>query len=258
MPRPWPFPISCLECPASLLCASQKMSADIVRCPQIARTSVFILPMRKPRPREAERAPGALSEAGISLGLSCSEAGVLSIHPSGAGRTGSSHWQTQSLCPGTAGVPVAAEQCQASDVGQSLLKQPEKHLLTRWPSLGSITNDKSYLLIICDFWGQPRFPFRDKYFLGDSFPPPTQPPPPETKSKAQGSPDSSGQPQVPPSPSRAGFLPGPVPSLHASRSEILRFLFHLFLAFVFSEGFLNVHLAESCLKSLSERLEDRK
>lgn len=160
--------------------------------------------------------------------------------------------------PSAAGVLAAAEQCQASDVGQSLPKQPEKHLLTRWPSLGSITNDKSYLLIICDFWGQPRFPFRDKYFLGDSFPPPTQPPPPKKKSKVQGSPDSSGQPQVPPSPSRAGFLPGPVPSLHAPGSEILGFLFHLVLVFVFSEGFLNVHLAESCLKSLSERLEDRK
>lgn len=169
-----------LECPASLLCANQKTtSVDTVECPQGTRTSVFILQMRKSRPREAEDVPGVLSEAGITPGLSCLEAGVLSIRSSGAGHPGSSHWQTQSLCPGTAGVPEAAEQCQASDVGQSLPKQPEKHLLTCWPSLGSITNDKLYLLIICDFWGQPRFPFRDKYFLGDSFPPPTQPPPPE-------------------------------------------------------------------------------
>lgn len=99
MPCPWPLPISCLECPASLLCASQKTFADIVQCPQVARTSVFILQMRKPRPRESECVLGALSEAGITLGLSCSEAGVLSICPSGAGHAGSSHWQTQSLCP---------------------------------------------------------------------------------------------------------------------------------------------------------------
>lgn len=174
--------------PPSFVPTKKTTSVGIAECPQGARTSVFILQMRRPRPREAEGVPGALSEAGITPGLSCLEASVLSIRPSGAGHPGISHWQAQSLCPGTAGVPAAAEQCQASDVGQSLPKQPEKHLLTRWPSLGSITNDKSYLLIICDFWGQPRFPFRDKYFLGDSFPPPTQLPPPQNEKRSAGEP----------------------------------------------------------------------
>lgn len=98
-----------------------------------------------------------------------------------------------------------------------------KHLLTRWPSLGSITNDKSYLLIICDFWGQPRFPFRDEIFSRRFLPPPTQPPPPKRKAKRRGSPDWLRSAAGPRQPLELEFTPGPVPSLHASGVKSLGF-----------------------------------
>lgn len=199
----------------------------------MARTSVFILPMRKPRPREAERAQIALSEAGISLGLSCSEAGVLSIPPQRGWPQGAVTGRAQAsagtdpLWPQSSARPLTWGRASSSN---------QKNTYSLAGRAWGITNDKSYLLIICDFWGQPRFPFRDKYFLGDSFPlPPTQPPPPKRKAKRR-SPRQLRSAAGPLAASRAGFLPGPVPSLHAS-SEILRFLFHLFWLLFSQKGF---------------------
>lgn len=50
----------------------------------------------------------------------------------------------------SAGVP-AEGRARPLTCEQSLPRQPEKHLLTLWLCPGNIINDKSYLLIICDF-----------------------------------------------------------------------------------------------------------
>jgi hypothetical protein len=54
---------------------------------------------------------------------------------------------------------LTASKAFPSSTASRQAKQLGKHLLTCWPGLGNITNDKSYLLIICDSAASQNFPF---------------------------------------------------------------------------------------------------